>query len=819
MKNTFTVSKTLCKKLAAACACLAFVNTSFAQTNMESYFSGASLAKGYKKLTNHNPMYTQRYGADPCAMIYDDEVFIYMTNDQQEFDVHPNQDNSYGNINTINCISSKDLVNWTDHGVMKVAKRGSGPASWASCSWAPTACHKVVDGKEKFFLYFANNGSGIGVVTSDCPWGPWKDPIGKELISRNTPNCSNVTWLFDPAVLVDDDGTAYVYFGGGVPNGKQADPGTGRVAKLNSDFISVNGTPATINPPYLFEDAGVNKIAGKYVYSYCSNWNCTGNPMSNAQICYMTSSNPMGPFTYAGIAYNNQADFLNGEYGNNGGNNHHSMFEFKGKWYMTYHARVLQNARGEKGDYRSSHVDYVNVNTQNGSITKSSGSAKGVDQVGYLNPFDKTEAETMAWMGGIDTKVGGSNMLVTSIDKGDWIGLAGVDFGAGASVFSACVSSTKTGAIKICKGKPDGDVLGYLEVPNTNGQLQEVTVTLNKAISGVSDLFFVFSGGFEFDYWMFKKADVSLTVSESDVEAPATISLSVKTSEEGITKADYYLGDQLIGSETTAPYTFKYDIPEPGKYEFHAILTNNAGKTFESPVATVSARLAQGPYDGVAQELPGRLEVERYDVGGAGYAYEDSDDLNEGKVFRTDEGVDLDTDGGDGYVLGWTKKGEWVEYTIDVKYTDTYTWTAKVASGVANSSFNLSIDGKDIAGGSITVPQGEDWTTYTTIEGKTSELAEGKHVLKLTIENDYVNIDYIDFKAVSDHPTVGIENINNKAIVNGEFEIFSMSGVLLDVFQINASTIEEALESRNFASGSYVARQKGEDKSEIVIVK
>lgn len=810
------MKSTLLKRtFVAACSCLAIAGSTYAQGNLESYFSGATLAKGYKSLSNHNPCYTQRYGADPYAMIYNDEVYIYMTNDQQEYDVHPNSDNSYGNINTINCISSKDLVNWTDHGVMKVAKRGSGPASWASCSWAPTACHKKINGKEKFFLYFANNGSGIGVVTSDSPWGPWTDPIGKELISRSTPTCNTVTWLFDPAVLVDDDGTGYIYFGGGVPNGKQADPGTARVAKLNSDFISINGTPATINPPYLFEDAGANKIAGKYVYSYCSNWNCTGNPMSNAQICYMTSSNPMGPFTYSGIAYNNQADFLKGEYGNNGGNNHHAMFEFKGKWYMTYHARVLQNAKGQKGDYRSSHVDYVNVNTQTGSITRSSGSAKGVDQVGYLDPFEKTEAETMAWMGGIETEYGGSNMLVTKIDKGDWTGVAGVNFGQGATVFTACVKSTTNGAIKIVKGKPDGEVVGYLAVPNTNGQLKEVTTTLSKAISGVTDLFFVYSGGFEFDYWMFKKADVTLNVSETDVEAPADITMSIKTSEQGITKADYYLGNKLIGSETNSPFTFKYEISEPGSYEFHAILTNNSGKTFETPTATVKARLAQGPYEGVAQEIPGRLEAERYDVGGAGYAYEDKDDVNEGKVFRNDEGVDVDENGEGGYVLGWTAKGEWLEYTVDVKYDDEYTFIAKVASGVENSGFSLSIDGKDIAGGKITAPKGEDWTTYTTVEGETSKLTAGKHILKLTIESDYINIDYIDFKA-KNHIETGIEDIEAEA---AQYDVYTLSGIKIGEITANATALSATLKDNNYAAGPYIVKGANDETTKIVIVK
>ena len=112
-------------------------------------------------------------------------------------------------------------------------------------SWAPAAAHKTINGKEKFFLYFADNGSGIGVLTADSPIGPFTDPLGTQLVSRSTPGASDVTWLFDPAVLVDDDGSGYLYFGGGIPAGKDADPGTARVAKLGADMISLDLSAST----------------------------------------------------------------------------------------------------------------------------------------------------------------------------------------------------------------------------------------------------------------------------------------------------------------------------------------------------------------------------------------------------------------------------------------------------------------------------------------------------------------------------------------------------------------------------------------------
>ena len=614
--------------------------------------------------------------------------------------------------------------------------------------------------------------------------------------------------------MIDDDGTGYIYFGGGVPKGKESNPGTARVAKLKNNMVELDGAPATINPPYLFEDSGINKIAGKYIYSYCSNWNCTGNPMSNAQICYMTSDNPMGPFTYTGIAYLNQDEFLTG---NHGGNNHHAMFEFKGVWYMTYHARMLQNAQGASGDYRSTNIDYVNVNTNNGTISKSKGSDAGVKQIQYHNPFEKTEAETFCWMGGIETKKGSSdvsNMLVSSIDKGDWVGLAGVDFGTGASVFTAKVSSTKGAAIKICKNKADGEVIGYLEVPNTGGQLKEVSTRLSSPIAGTCDLFFVFSGSFDFDYWMFKKADVSIEVSETSVEAPATITLTATTSESAINKANFYLGDELIGTSDNAPYTAEYTISEPGTYSFRAILFDNGGKEYETAEVSVKARIAQGPYEGVAQTLPGTIEMERYDVGGAGYAYNDADDANQGEEYRPDEGVDLDVNGDGGYVLGWTQKGEWFEYTVEVKYDDTYTWEALVASGVESSAFTLYLDDKVISDGSISVPKtGSDWSTYEAISGKTTKLSKGKHILKVGIDADYVNIDYIKFEA--SNPS-GIQNIANNELI--EYDIFSTGGAWLGSIKSHGD-LSNDLKNTNYPTGAYLVKSKKDENARLIIVK
>ena len=485
----------------------------------ESLFESMELSSTLKKFGYDAPVMTQRYGADPCAMVYDGRVYIYMTGDVVEYRGGKAIENTYSKINTINVISSDDLVNWTDHGTVYAAGR-NGAAKWGGNSWAPTAAYKEIDGEMKFFLYFANNGNGIGVLTADSPVGPFTDPLGKALISRGTPNCSNVDWLFDPAVLVEEDGSAYIYFGGGVPAGKAANPGTGRVAKLGADMISLDGDPVAFDIPYLFEDSGINKIGDTYYYSYCTNWQVDDEGkktygFSNAQIAYMTSKNPMGPFTYQGVVFKNQNDYFPG----NGGNNHHSIFEFNGKYYITYHTRVVSNQLGLSGlNYRSTHVTEIQL-LEDGSFEKlPKTNYTSLKQVKALNPYEKTEAETIATMGGIETTqegmlsktYGSGNMVLSEIQTGDWVAVYGADFGdTGATEFTASVKAEKgtVGAIQIRLDSPDGEVVGCLTFgEEADGKTyQEITGALDKTVTGVHDLVFVFGGeNYTVDYWQFR---------------------------------------------------------------------------------------------------------------------------------------------------------------------------------------------------------------------------------------------------------------------------------------------------------------------------
>ena len=484
------------------------------------YFEGLKLSESYKGLGDSNPLMTQRFGADPYALVYDDRVYIYMTADAFEYNVNKEvTENTYGKINQINVISTDDMVNFTDHGSIQAASR-HGAAKWARNSWAPAAAWKEIDGKPKFFLYFADAGGGIGVLQADSPTGPFEDPLGKALISRQTPECADVLWLFDPAVLTDDDGRAYLYFGGGVPEGKEDDPGTARVVELGEDMISIVGEPTRIHPPYLFEDSGIHKAGEKYYYTYCSNFQVdqAGTEkygFESGEIICMESDSPMGPFTFKERILKNPGSTFG-----LGGNNHHCVFRFRDKWYITYHTRVLEKAMGVQKGYRCTHIDAFTMQ-EDGTIGVIEQTLKGREQLQYVDAYASNRAASFAVTGGVNTvpandeskRCGSGNMALGDIQSGDFIKVQGVDFGSGTPTSIRLTVRNKNGeqaagAVQVRIDGLEGTVLGYLSMDDIaeGSDFAECVAQLSDQAEGVHDLYFIFAGEkYEVETWQFVK--------------------------------------------------------------------------------------------------------------------------------------------------------------------------------------------------------------------------------------------------------------------------------------------------------------------------
>ena len=458
-----------------------------------------TLQKSYKKAGENNPLYTQRFGADPGVMEYEGRLYVYMTDDIVEYDTKGNvKENSYSQIRTINCISSDDLVNWTDHGRIRVAGP-FGVAKWAGNSWAPCAAHKTIDGQEKFFLYFCNGGNGIGVLTADSPTGPWRDERGSLLITRSVPNCADVTWLFDPAVMVDEDGTGYLAFGGGVPNGMQKAPGTARVVKLADDMIHLDGDPVRLDVPYLFEDSGINRIGDKYYYTYCSNFQTKGNSlhMTDGAIQYMVSDNPLGPYTYMGEIFPNEGRFF-GLYGNN----HHSIASLNGEWYLFYHNRPVEKAMGITGNYRSPQADRI-LFGENGLPQQVKGTMKGLDQLKPFDPFRTVSAATMSHQAGI-TVEGADGRSWISGDAGSWVRISGVDFGTEAAKLTVTAMAPTDCTLYAVLDDPANPVASQIrmEIPE-DGKPAFFTAPIEA--EGIHDLYLITDGPMTLYSWIVKK--------------------------------------------------------------------------------------------------------------------------------------------------------------------------------------------------------------------------------------------------------------------------------------------------------------------------
>lgn len=517
---------------------------------------------------NSNPLMDHKLGADPFALVYNGRVYVYMSSDAYVYNGDGTiKDNDFSALTKINVISSADMVNWTDHGSIPVAglnnaNNGTGIAKWASLSWAPSAARKTINGKDKFFLYFANGASGIGVLTADTPVGPWTDPLGKALVTNSTPGMSGVTWLFDPAVLVDDDGVGYLYMGGGIPNTSDpasiANPKTARVIKLGADMISINGSAQTIDAPYMFEDSGIHKYNGKYYYSYCINFSGTHPAAYPAgEIGYMVSSSPMGPFTYTGHFLKNPYTFFGV-----GGNNHHAVFQFNNQWYVVYHAQTVSKAQlGDGKGYRSPHINKLVYNSD-GTIQEVQGDMAGIPQIANLNPYNRTEAETIGWNAGITTEVsqaaGGpiNNLNVTNINNGDWIAVGNVDFGSGgAKTFKANVASTVGGKIEVRLDSVSGTLVGTLNVTSTGGAQtwREVETVVSNA-TGVHRVFFVFTGSgsanlFNIDYWQFTSNTAGTKVETENMTLGGTYAGKISSPFNGVAlyaNNDYAAYDQYF---------------------------------------------------------------------------------------------------------------------------------------------------------------------------------------------------------------------------------------------------------------------------------
>jgi len=157
----------------------------------------------------------------------------------------------------------------------------------------------------------------------------------------------------------------------------------------------------------------------------------------------------------------------------------------------------------------------------------------------------------------------------------------------------------------------------------------------------------------------------------------------------------------------------------------------------------------QSPYGGTVRTIPGKIEAEHYDLGGAGVAYNDLTAGNSGNAFRTEDvDIEASTDAGGGYNVGYIQAGEWLEYSVNVATAGTYTLEARVASTSAGKTFHLELDGNNISG-TITVPNTGAWQTWQSVTVTTSSLSAGQKILRIVMDAGDFNINYVNFSSAT----------------------------------------------------------------------
>lgn len=664
-----------------------------------------------------NPIVNYHYLADPAATASDSVFYILTDSDD------PAGSDGY-TIKSLYAFSSRDMKNWTDHGIILEAKREYDNISdiWAS----GIALHNGTF----YIVYPDGGGGGVGLVASKDIRGPYENPIpnNKKLINNwggGLATCDGIGWCFDPAIYFDEDGSGYFTFGGGSTDARPAKDGDNNIFnlyKFDSDmkgFDPSSKVELKVGGPKAMEASYIHKNGNTYYLTYST---------ADLRIAYATSDKATGPYTYRGIFMDNPN--IAGKNINAYNNNHHGVAKFKGKWYAVYHDRRLVQAsehpaslgvaNPEPAYHRSVSIDEF---TYNGTeMNKLEYTDEGPAQIGHFDPYRTYPALTSSKQRNVRSRTDWtrgkpvSHVLTPYSSKDSWIRVSGVDFGAGALNFSVKAASVANGGkVEIRTGSSSGPLAGTCEIPQTNGWMSYKTTQCEVSnLKGiVGELFLVFTG----------TADSTMGILE-----------------------------------------WKFS-PKPKE--------------------------AQTPYQGVPQKIPGKIEAEHFDKGGMENAYFDSDSENKGNAdFRTDESVDIvlldSAEAANGFAVGYTEIGEWLEYTVNAEKSGEYVLKIRYASGSTGSSIQLLLDDKALSD-TIPLPQTAEnsWGNYQTIQTGTLEFSAGEHVLKTLITGAYANIDWLEF-APKDS-TTAIRNILSPEGNSAEtFDVFDLNGKKIGAFRANA---------------------------------
>ena len=260
-----------------------------------------------------NPIITDKYTADPSAMVYKDKVYLYAGHDEA-----PAKQERYMMHEWL-VYSSDNMTEWKEH---------PSPLKATDFAWAKgdAWASQVIERNGKFYWYVAVEhgsikGKAIGVAVADNPLGPFKDARGSAIITNDmTTEETKISWDdIDPTVFIDDDGQAYLFWGN-----TQC-----YYIKLKENMVDQDGPIQKVSLPNFTEAPWLHKRKGWYYLSYAYQF--------PEKIAYAMSRKITGPWEFKGI--------LN-EVAGNSNTNHQAIIDFKGKSYFIYHNGSIPNDGG-----------------------------------------------------------------------------------------------------------------------------------------------------------------------------------------------------------------------------------------------------------------------------------------------------------------------------------------------------------------------------------------------------------------------------------------------------------------------------------------
>lgn len=341
-----------------------------------------------------------------------------------------------------------------------------------------------------YYLYYCQNGDIEGVATSKSPLGPFDNAKEIYLKKKNQ---------IDPAVFVDDDGQAYYIWG----------QFQAKIAKLKPNMTEIDTTGIVDNlvtekEHFFHEGSYMVKRNGIYYFVYAH----MGRKGMPTCIGYSTSRSPLGPFKYGGVIVDNDGcDPQNW-------NNHGSIVEFKGKWYVFYH-RTTNGVICQ----RKACIEPITFN-EDGSINEVEMTSQGAGKP--LDAFSKIEAERACLLFGhvriqsesLDTLNPvnpANNDVLGQIQNRDWVAYKYIDFGNGAKTMDIRVApGSKPGRIELLVDNSWTAPVGVIKVPA--GENPDAWQTLScsiKPVSGIHAVWLRFSGEsdnlFRIDHFSFEK--------------------------------------------------------------------------------------------------------------------------------------------------------------------------------------------------------------------------------------------------------------------------------------------------------------------------